>query len=512
MKNGESDGDTMLVFDDAPQKPNKPKDMQRDTATYFEPEYLAQKPKKQKGNHREIVPVVDPCTDLANANRFVATHGRNLRYVATWSKWVAWSGERWTVDSAGAHIQAAKATTSEIFDEASALYKTGDNDNAKARFKWAVKSQNAKQIGAMIQLARTDPRVVTDHTQFDADQWLLNVRNGTVDLRTGKLQQHRREDLIAKLCPVVYDPGEACPVWNGFISDIMGGNAELIAYLQRLIGYALTGSIREHVLGFFFGGGSNGKTTFLGAIRHVLGSYAGHATRGILFPHKNEHPTELTDLCGRRFVTCAEVEEHDAFDEARLKDLTGGEPIKGHRMREDFWEFRPTHKLFLAGNHKPNVRGTDDGIWRRIRLIPFMVTIADGKKDKDLPAKLEAEAAGILAWAVRGCVEWQRIGLGDPMAVREATAEYRKDSDLLGDFCSSRLTFDPSGRLEKSTLTGLLKAWAEDLGIKVPGSKIVAARMRVLGAKESTARNALGKVKDCWQGVREAAGVASEAA
>ena len=129
---------------------------------------------------------------------------------------MAWSGERWTVDSAGAHIQAAKATTSEIFDEASALYKTGDNDNAKARFKWAVKSQNAKQIGAMIQLARTDPRVVTDHTQFDADQWLLNVRNGTVDLWTGKLQQHRREDLIAKLCPVVYDPGEACPVWNGF--------------------------------------------------------------------------------------------------------------------------------------------------------------------------------------------------------------------------------------------------------------------------------------------------------
>lgn len=445
---------------------------------------------------------VDPNTDLANAHRLVGLFGADLRFVPRWQKWVAWDGKRWSIDDAGRVLEAAKSTSKRIFDEASAVGKAGDDDGATARFKWAQKSQQAGKINAMVELARTDPRVVVMHENFDTDPWLLNVHNGTVDLRTGELRPHRRDDFNTLLAAVAYNAHAVCPTWERFVSQAMGGDADLIAYLQRMTGYALTGTTREHVLGFFFGGGSNGKTTFLNAIRNVLGDYAAHVSRGVLFPHRGQHPTELTNLFRRRFVTCAEVNENDAFDEARVKDLTGGDRVTAHRMYEDFWEFDPTHKLFLAGNHKPRVRGTDDGIWRRIRLIPFTVTVPAEQRDTDLPAKLAAEAEGILAWSVRGCLEWQRIGLGDPPAVLEATAEYRKDSDELGQFFGTHLHFDPEARLLKSELTARLKTWADELGMtKPPSSRAVAERMRAAGASASTMRIG-GAVKDCWAGAR----------
>jgi len=440
-------------------------------------------------------------TDLANMHRMVARHCTNLRFVPAWGKWIYFDGKRWTTDE-GAHMQAAKATTQRIKAEANELLAAGSTDSKK-RFAWAVSSQQARQLNAMVQLARTDPRVVVDHESFDRDPWLLNVQNGTIDLRTGMPRPHHREDLINRICPVAFDPHATCPIWDAFVLQIMGGDAALVGYLQRMIGYALTGNIREHILGFFFGSGSNGKTTFLSTIGFILGDYAVHAARGLLFQKRGEsHPTELTDLFGRRFVTCAEIEEGLNFDEALVKDITGGEPIRARRMREDFWQFRPTHKLFIAGNHKPTVRGTDDGIWRRLRLVPFTVTIAPEERDKDLPRKLLDEAPGILAWAVRGCLEWQHVGLGDPPTVIQATKTYREESDLLGAFFDTRLRFDPNERLLKSELTKHLKAWADELGLRLMPPRQVAARLKAKGATDGTMRTQVpGQVRDAWLGV-----------
>jgi len=227
----------------------------------------------------------------------------------------------------------------------------------------------------------------------------------------------------------------------------------MVEYLQRLAGYALTGDIREHVLAFFFGKGANGKSTFLRTLLTILGDYASPAPRGLLFRSRGErHPTELASLFGRRFVTCSEIEDGQAFDEALTKDLTGGDPIECRRMREDFWSFEPTHKLFVAGNHKPSVRGDDEGIWRRMRLVPWLVTFAANEQDKRLVEKLLTESPGIVAWCVRGCLDWQSNGLAEPATVRKATDEYREESDALGEFFRLHAVFDAAARVARKDL------------------------------------------------------------
>ena len=222
----------------------------------------------------------------------------------------------------------------------------------------------------MVTLAKSIPSVAITHDQLNADPMLLNVETGTINLRTGLLREHRRKDLMTKIAPVCFDPNATAPTWDAFLARAMGDSGELVNYLQRMVGYALTGSVEEHVVGFLFGGGANGKSTFLSTIHAMLGDYASPAPGGLLFRSRGErHPTELASLHGRRFVTCSEIEEGQAFDEALVKDLTGGDPIECRRMREDFWMYQPSHKLFLGGNHKPSVKGDDEGIWRRMRLI-----------------------------------------------------------------------------------------------------------------------------------------------
>ncbi len=459
-----------------------------------------QSPPEEAGLPKVVPDGVGLETDLANMHRMVATACEDSRFVPGWGKWVAYEVGRWVLGGPGVGLEAAKLTTFRIRAEADELFARG-NPAAPERFKWALKSQSRDRLAAMEQLSRSDPRVRADHPSFDADPWLLNVANGTVDLRDGSLRPHARDDLLAKVSPVAFDPRARCPAWESFVLEIMGGDVGMASYLRRLIGYAATGDTREQVLSFFYGGGANGKTTFLSAVKNVLGDYAVHAARGLLFQRRGEtHPTELTDLFRARFVTCAEIEEGLVFDEALVKDLTGGETIRARRMREDFWEFSPTHKLFVAGNHKPTVRGTDDGIWRRMRLINFGETFPPERRDKDLSAKLTSEYPGILNWIVRGCLEWRDAGLGEPDGVLKATKDYRADSDLLGDFLASRLVFREGGRTLKSALTVALRTWAEDNGIRIPSVRVVAARLRSKGAQDTTTRVG-GSVRDCWGGV-----------
>jgi putative DNA primase/helicase len=259
----------------------------------------------------------------------------------------------------------------------------------------------------------------------------------------------------------------------------MGGNAELIAFLKRAVGYSLTGDVSEQVLFFLHGSGSNGKSTFTRVVQDMLGEHATQAPPDLLIAKKNpNHPTELTSLFGARFAVCQEVEAGAFFAEVTLKQLTGGDLIAARRMREDYWRFRPTHKLWIAGNHKPNVRGTDHAMWRRIRLVPFAVTIADKAKDPHLPEKLAAELPGILRWAVEGCLEWQRAGLAPPAIVLAATEEYREEQDLIGDFVSERCALDPLFTCSASSLYDSYSAWCDENHQRPMSQRAVAERLK----------------------------------
>ncbi len=462
--------------------------------------------------------ITHPTSDLGNAERLVRDHGDELRYVPTWDTWLAWTGTHWVADDLGAAMRAAKCSAKRMLEEATVeasaankLLAVAPEDPsalaakaaAEAKLRWAIRSQGARMLENAVKLAASDETIAVAHAQLDADPWALNCSNGTIDLRTGDLRAHRRGDLITRLAPVAYDAKATCPTWDAFVERAMGGDLELVAYLRRIVGYALTGSTREHVLAFFFGGGANGKSTFTGIIQRLLGDYAGPAARGLLFRSRGDrHPTELAALHGKRFVVCAEIDSGASFDEALVKDLTGGDVISARRMREDFWSFAPTHKLFINGNHKPTVRGDDDGIWRRLRLVPFTVTIPAEERDKLLPDKLAAELPGILAWAVRGALEWQRDGLGDPPAVVSATSNYREESDTLGQFFDDALVFEAEGKIARAELQRVYATWCTEGGYDHPaGPKKVAERLRGNGAKETSLR-VNGVPSRAWAGVR----------
>jgi putative DNA primase/helicase len=466
-------------------------------------------------------------TDLRNAERMIERHGRDLRFVGGWGKWMAWDGRTWLVDDTGAVMRAATDTArSMVFTSREALgplrraldEAMSDADPvrqaertkaaraplaaAEAEFKWGIKSQNASKLAAMVEVARSFASVAVSHDALDADPWLLNVQNGTIDLRTGGLREHRRGDLLTKSVPVPFDPNAKAPTWDAFLARSMGGSGELVSYVQRLVGYALTGDVSEHVVCFMFGPGANGKSTALGALHAMLGAYASPAPRGLLFRSRGErHPTELASLHGRRFVTCSEIEEGQAFDEALVKDLTGGDPIECRRMREDFWSFLPTHKLFLAGNHKPIVRGDDEGIWRRIRLVPWTVTIPEAERDTSLPEKLRAELPGILAWAVRGCLAWQRGGLAEPESVKRATGRYREENNVIGDFFRRTVVFERDATVARRELREAHESFCQENGSEPFTARRFAGRLRERGVTDTTVFRD-GKVLDGWRGVR----------
>lgn len=463
-------------------------------------------------------------TDLANAESLVDQHGEDLLYCAQWDKWLAWDGKRFCLDDTGAvHRCAAEVTRdlfrqcadvmTEAFKQRERAQERGDVDaerewgqragKAKRDWEWAVKSQSSRALSAMVSVAESDERIAIRYTDLDADPMKLNVLNGTLDLQTQSLSPHSREDRITKLAPVNYDPTLDCPTWTAFVDRIMGGNRDVIKFVQRMCGYALTGSIREHVLGFFFGGGANGKSTFLRAIYETLGDYAQPAPRGLIQEKKaDSHPTELASLFRARFVVCSEVEPGKPFAETLIKDLTGGDPIMARRMREDFWPFDPTHKLFIAGNSKPVIRGDDEGIWRRVRLIPFNVQIPIEERDTSLPERLRQEREGIFAWCVRGCADWLQNGLGEPKEVMEATAAYRDEMDTTGEFLDRWCAFEADAKTPRQWIRKIYEEWCAEVGIKRPlEARSFAAKLKARGVTDANVK-VDGKVKDGWRGIR----------
>jgi putative DNA primase/helicase len=415
-------------------------------------------------------------TDWGRAQRVVDRHGGDLRYCHPWKQWLVWDGRRWRPDVTAEVERRVKETITDLYqrtgEEIKRFGDVDDEDEERQAKLAALRKllghcldwEKTRSITSCLESMKSEPGVPVQPDQLDTDPFLLNVLNGTLDLRTGQLRPHQREDLITKLAPVEYDPAALCPTWDRFLRRIMNDDQDLLDYLQRVVGYSLTGDVSEQCLFFFHGTGRNGKSTFLGTVLALLGDYGKQAVSELLTVRSSEqHPTERADLFGKRLVATIETEEGKRMAEALMKQLTGGDKINARRMRENFWDFTPTHKIFLAANHKPTVRGTDCAVWRRIKLVPFTVTITEEEKDKDLPAKLRDELPGILAWAVRGCLAWQQHhSLGEPEQVKQATDAYQVEMDTVQRFINECCLVHKEVRVKVSALFDAYVAWSGD--------------------------------------------------
>ncbi|MDP2603322.1 MAG: phage/plasmid primase, P4 family [Deltaproteobacteria bacterium] len=396
-------------------------------------------------------------TDVGNARRFAEEHSSDIKFSHSSGKWLIWDGKRWLRDETGKIMERAKETADRLLQAAVA---EPDQAKREARVKHAMKTQYESRLRAMINLAQSEPGIPITEPDLDRDSWILNVFNGALELKTGTLRRHRGEDLITKLIPVPYDPIATCPAWCAFVQRVTGDNAELANYLQKAVGYSLTGSIQEQVLFILYGTGANGKSTFLVSILSLLGNYACQTpTETLLTKWGDRIPNDIARLKGARFVTAAEAESGKQLAEAMVKQLTGGDKITARFLYGEFFEFHPTFKLFLAVNHKPTIRGSDHAIWRRIRLVPFNVTIPPDEQDKTLIEKLKKEQRGILRWAVDGCLLWQKEGLEPPEPVKNATDEYRSEMDMVADFIAERCELVPGAKTPFKKLYEAYKAW-----------------------------------------------------
>jgi P4 family phage/plasmid primase-like protien len=400
-------------------------------------------------------------SDMGNALRLIDLHGHHIRFCKAYGDWMIYDGRRWAPDD---HFQ-IESMAQEVPRQILAEIPPTTNDEAiKAFRKWALTSQSRERLNSLVQTARSHVAISPHH--LDRNVWLFNCLNGTIDLRTGEFLPHRSGDLITKMAPVHYDPSAECPVWNQFVLEIMNDDPDMVDYLRRSIGYAITGVIRQHVFFCCYGTGSNGKTVLFKTISAVMGDYSNEIDSELLVAQGGaaQHPTGLTELEGRRLIVAEETEDNRRLAESLVKRLTGGNMIQARKMHKDFYTFHPTHHLFLATNHKPEIRGMDHGIWRRIRLIPFEVSfdpkIPGGRTpDLQLDTKLSNEHSGILNWLLQGCRDWQERGLIEPEMIRVATQGYRDEMDFLGWFMEERCVSEPDVKTVLSVLYGDYVSW-----------------------------------------------------
>jgi putative DNA primase/helicase len=390
-----------------------------------------------------------------------------------------WRSKRWAEDDANYVVKLAIKTALSIYNEAA---DEEDEVRRQKLVEWAKSSQSRQHLNAMVDLAKAYLPATPD--QFDSEPDLLNAQNCTIDTRTGRGRPHQREDYLTKICMASFDPTAQASIFSQFLARIFRGHPKLINYVQRAIGYGSQGMTTEQVLFFLYGTGANGKTTLLDAVMFAMGDYAGKADRDLLSATDGAvHPTNVADLKGKRLVVCSETNEGGRFDEAKLKDLVGETRIKARFMRQDFFEFTATHKVFSYSNHKPLVRGTDFGFWRRMRVIPFIERIGDEEKDRDLPAKLQAEADGILAWVVEGCRLWRSEGLGMPEEVTQATDGYRVEMDSIGAFLGESVLYGERMQATARDLYVSYTTWCDDNGEKSLSQKRLGTCLSERGLK-----------------------------
>lgn len=416
-------------------------------------------------------------TDSGNAELFAHLFGGRVLHNHRTGRWLFWRDHRWVEDpDTEIFLQAKVAARARC----EAALEIADEERRKKLMGWAIASESAGKITAMLMLAAAERALADPGTSWDADPALLGCPNGVIDLRTAIRRDGKPADRISRATAIPFEPDASCPRWVRFVAEITAGDAALADYLQRAMGYSITGDTREQCLFVCYGGGANGKSTFLKILRLVLGEHA-HVLPFDALANERQGgiPNDIAALAGRRFVTASEVNENARLNEGRVKALTGGDPISARYLHQEFFTFVPVAKYWLAVNHKPRVHDDSHGFWRRLRLLPFLARF-DPATEPDLDATLLAEAPGILAWCVYGAMRWYAEGLASPPIVQAATREYESESDLLAGFVDDACVVGPDEHARAADLYRAYDAWAintrlplrEKLGTKSFGERV----------------------------------------
>lgn len=405
-----------------------------------------------------------PLTDAGNAERMAHLFGENIRYCAPWGKWLIWNEWKWEISTDGSALvyQYAIETVRTIQREAQ---NTQDTDRRKALGTWGFKCEEKKKLDAMVALCAKLPGIPISTDQIDSHPGLLNLRNGVYDLKHNQLLPHTKGLLLTRGIDLEYEVDTECPLWDDFLLTILP-SPDLISYIQKAVGYSLTGDCSEQCLFFCYGSsGNNGKSTFIETMLYLFGDYAKQTTTDTLMAKFGDPgiSNDVARLKDARFVAAPETEDGKRLAESTVKRLTGGDTITARFMHQEFFEFKPQFKIWMTGNHRPEIRGTDDAIWRRVKLIPFQVTVPIEDRDPNLKEKLSEELPGILAWAIRGHQAWREGRLGEPEAVRVAVGEYRAAMDKIGAFLDDR-TINGSERVSVERLYDAYSEWCKASG------------------------------------------------
>ena len=435
-------------------------------------------------------------TDLGNAERFIDTYRDLVLWCPARKAFLLWDGSRWAWDERGSVRKLAHKTARGIYKDA-----VHEPDEAKQReiAKFARASQNESRIGAMLNEAK--PYLAVGIEELDRDPWLINCPNGTLDLRTGKLRTHDPSDRITKIVPKDYDPGAPCPRFKQFLKETLVEEA-VISFVKRYSGYTLTGITRERLLAILYGFGKNGKTTLVELLRDVMGGYATNTdTETLLVKRYQGVGNDVAALKGARFVSAAEVEQGRRLAESKVKQLTGRDTVTARFLFGEPFNFTPEFKLWLSTNNKPVIQGTDDAIWDRIRLIPFTQRFDGERQDPKLPEKLRGEMAGVLAWMVEGCLEWQEHGLGEPESVRAATDQYRAEMDTLAAFLDEECVVAPDLKVLAERLYQSYAMWCDKSGERKEAKKAFVASLQERGFLRRRETSGVNKGRYIWLGI-----------
>jgi putative DNA primase/helicase len=433
-------------------------------------------------------------TDSTNAYRLLAEHGKDVRYNALWKKWIVWNGTRWELDTGYLIHDRGLKMIRGIYAE---LLKTADYRDRLDIERHAMQSESARRRKAFVEAATWIPELNIQTDDLDTNPWLLNVQNGTIDLQTGVLREHRREDYITKIANARYEKGADCPVWKQFVREVMRYDTELITFLQTAAGWGITGDTSEQVMFILFGSGANGKSTFLNTIMKLCGDYcAATPTETFLKKNGDQITNDIARLRGTRFVTTTEAEQGRRLSEPLIKQITGNDTLTARFLYGEFFNFVPTFKVYMATNHKPIIKGTDYGIWRRIKLIPFTHTITPDKMDKRLEEKLLRESSGILNWLIEGARRWCDEGLATPQIVASATDEYRGEMDVIGNFIRERCIQLESVSVKARELFKCYQSWCDDNNEHGCSERMFGLRLKELGFNQR--RSADGRY---WQNI-----------